>query len=140
MDYSAAFANPNLSPTVCGRNPTACVAECPENFGEGRVGDFASAIILKRPWILLDFSFRSLPLREHRRGQGSRRKPLRGEGESPMSHNVARHSYCSTALLNLSHGIAASQWICRAPARDAGKASSYQQFILKSKCLLQQFK
>ncbi len=26
--------------------------------------------------------FRSLPLREHRRGQGSRRKPLRGEGES----------------------------------------------------------
>ena len=71
--------------------------------------------------------FRSLPLREHRRGQGSRRKPLRGEGESPMSHNVARHSYCSTALLHLSHGIAASQWICRAPARDAGKASSYQQ-------------
>ncbi len=70
--------------------------------------------------------FRSLPLREHRRGQGSRRKPLRGEGESPMSHNVARHSYCSTALLHLSHGIAASQWICRAPARDAGKANSYQ--------------
>ena len=43
-----------------------------------------------------------------------------------MSHNVARHSYCSTALLHLSHGIAASQWICRAPARDAGKAKSYQ--------------
>ena len=69
--------------------------------------------------------FRSLPLREHRRGQGSRRKPLRGEGESPMCHNVARHSYCSTALLHLSHGIAASQWICRASARDAGKANSY---------------
>ena len=26
--------------------------------------------------------FRSLPLREQRQGQGSRRKPLRGEGES----------------------------------------------------------
>ncbi len=51
--------------------------------------------------------FRSLPLREHRRGQGSRRKPLRGEGESPMNHNVARHSYCSTALLHLSHETAA---------------------------------
>ena len=68
--------------------------------------------------------FRSLPLREHRRGQGSRRKPLRSEGEgrqcatmSPDIRIAAPH-YCSTALLHLSHGIAASQWICRAPARD----------------------
>ena len=46
--WSSAFAHPNLSPTVCGRNPTACVAECPENY-EGRpVGNFAIAIILKR--------------------------------------------------------------------------------------------
>ena len=36
-------------PRVVGSNPTACVAECPENFGVGRVGDFAIAIILKRP-------------------------------------------------------------------------------------------
>ena len=44
--------------------------------------------------------FRSLPLREHRRGQGSRRKPLRGEGESPMSHNVARNLHFSTKRLH----------------------------------------
>ena len=31
---------------------------------------------------------------------------------------VAAPHYCSTALLHLSQGIAASQWICRAPARD----------------------
>ena len=36
------------------------------------------------------------------------------------------HSYCSTELLHLSHRIAASYWICRAPARNAGKAKSYQ--------------
>ena len=103
-----------------------------ELWGEGLVGVFAIAIILKRPWILLDFSLRSLPLREHRRGQGSRRKPLRGEGESPMNHNVARHSYCSTALLHLSHGIAASQWICRALARDTEKANSYQHSTISN--------
>ncbi len=43
-----------------------------------------------------------------------------------MSYNVARHLHCSTALLHISHGITASQWICRAPARDTGKAKSYQ--------------
>ena len=49
--------------------------------------------------------FRSLPLREHRRGQGSRRKPLRSEGEgrqcatmSPDIRIAALHC-CSTALL-----------------------------------------
>ena len=31
---------PNLSPTVCGRNPTACVPECPENFGGRPCGGF----------------------------------------------------------------------------------------------------
>ena len=60
-----------------------------------------------------------------RAGKSEETTPQRGR-RSPMCHNVARHSYCSTALLHLSHGIAASQWICRAPARDAGKASSYQ--------------
>ena len=44
--------------------------------------------------------FRSLPLREHRRGQGSRRKPLRSEGEgrqcatmSPDIRIAAPHCY-----------------------------------------------
>ena len=39
------------------------------------------------------------------------------------------HSYCSTAFLHLSHGITASQWICRASARDAGKANSYPKTV-----------
>ncbi len=49
--------------------------------------------------------FRSLPLREHRRGQGSRRKPLRSEGEgrqcATMSPDIriATPHCCSTALL-----------------------------------------
>ena len=42
------------------------------------------------------------------------------------SSSASCHSYCSAALLHLSHGIAASQWVCRALARDAGKANSYQ--------------
>ena len=49
-----------------------------------------------------------------------------------MNHNVARHSYCSTALLHLSHGIAASQWICRALARDTEKANSYQHSTISN--------
>jgi hypothetical protein len=32
----------------------------------------------------------------------------------------------STTQLHLSHGIVASQWICRASARNTGKANSYQ--------------
>jgi len=43
-----------------------------------------------------------------------------------MCHNVARHSYCTAALLQLSHRIAASQWICRALARDTRITNSYQ--------------
>ena len=35
-----------------------------------------------------------------------------------------------TAVIYSTHRIAASQWICRAPARDAGKASSYQLELL----------
>ena len=35
-----------------------------------------------------------------------------------------------TAVLHETHETAASQWICRAPARDVGKAKSYQyQFL-----------
>ena len=49
-------------------------------------------------------------------GERAKTTPPRGR-RSPMCHNVARHSYCSTALLDLSHGTAASQWICRARAR-----------------------
>ena len=130
--------SPRPSPTpIChslfaGEIQPRALVNVPRIMGEGLVGDYIANAITSESQILFDFSLRSLPLREHRRGQGSRRKPLRGEGESPMSHNVARHSYCSTALLHLSHGIAASQWICRAPARDAGKASSYQHSTISN--------
>jgi len=43
-----------------------------------------------------------------------------------MSHIVARHLHWSTAQLQWVHETVASQWICRASARDAGKANSYQ--------------
>ena len=96
--------SPRPSPTpIChslfaGEIQPRALVNVPRIMGEGLVGDYIANAITSESQILFDFSLRSLPLREHRRGQGSRRKPLRGEGESPMSHNVARHSYCSTVL------------------------------------------
>ena len=43
-----------------------------------------------------------------------------------MRHDVARRVQFGTALVHSKYGITASQWICRALARDAGKANSYQ--------------
>ena len=44
-----------------------------------------------------------------------------------MRNDVARRVQFGTALVHSTYGITASQWTCRARARDAGKANSYQQ-------------
>jgi len=41
---------------------------------------------------------------------------------------VARHLQFGTAVVHPTLGNAASQWICRAPARDTGKANSDQYY------------
>ena len=51
------------------------------------------------------------------------KKLLRGEGEGCQR---ACHVCFSTAVLHETHETAASQWMCGAPARDVGKAKSYQ--------------
>ena len=48
------------------------------------------------------------------------------ERRPPMHHIVARRVQFGTALVQSMDGITASQWTCRALARDAGKANSYQ--------------
>ena len=55
--------------------------------------------------------------------QGNERKLLRVEGEGCQR---ACHLYFSTAVSHSTHGTASSQWICRAPARNTGRAKSYQ--------------
>ena len=45
----------------------------------------------------------------------------------PMRHIVARRVQFGTALVPSMDGITASQWTCRALARDTEKANSYQQ-------------
>jgi hypothetical protein len=43
------------------------------------------------------------------------------------SQNLDGLALCfSTEVLHSTHGSAASQWICRAPARNVGKSKSYQ--------------
>ena len=47
--------------------------------------------------------------------------------------NVRNHRFTvqfGTALVHSTYGITASQWTCRARARDAGKANSYQYLEL----------
>ena len=44
-----------------------------------------------------------------------------------MRHIVARRVQFGTALVPSMDGITASQWTCRALARDTEKANSYQQ-------------
>ena len=63
------------------------------------------------------------PPHDHLREQGNERKLLRGESEGCQR---ACHLCFRTAVLHETHETAASQWICRAPARDVGKAKSYQ--------------
>ena len=46
-----------------------------------------------------------------------------------MHHIVARRVQFGTALVQSMDGITASQWTCRAPARDTEKANSYQSFV-----------
>ena len=54
--------------------------------------------------------FRSLPLREHRRGQGSRRKPLRSERAKVANVPQCRQTFVlQHRIVTLSHGNAASQ-------------------------------
>ena len=48
------------------------------------------------------------------------------ERRPPMRHDVARRVQFGTALVHSMDGITASQWTCRARARDTGKANSYQ--------------
>lgn len=48
------------------------------------------------------------------------------ERRSPMSHNVARRVQFDTAVAQSTYGMTVSQWTCRALARDAKKANSYQ--------------
>ena len=43
-----------------------------------------------------------------------------------MSHNVARRVQFDTAVAQSTYGMTVSQWTCRALARDAKKANSYQ--------------
>ena len=73
--------------------------------------------------------FHSLPLREHRRGGG-----VAGNC-SAASAKVAYMPHCRPIFV-LKHSAVtmsarkhASQWTCRAPARDAGKAKSYQSVV-----------
>ena len=68
------------------------------------------------------------PPHDHLREQGNERKLLRGESEGCQR---ACYLCFRTAVLHETHETAASQWICRAPARDVGKAKSYQ-FINQS--------
>ena len=57
-----------------------------------------------------------------------------------MRHDVARRVQFGTALVHSKYGITASQWICRALARDAGKANSYQlQHQAAPTCMFSQF-
>ncbi len=63
---------------------------------------------------------------EHSREHENERKLLRNEGEGCQR---ACHLCFSTAVLHETHETAASQWMCGAPARDAGKAKSYQSAI-----------
>ena len=51
-----------------------------------------------------------------------------------MRHDVARRVQFGTALVHSKYGITASQWICRALARDAGKANSYQLMGCRTAC------
>ena len=46
-----------------------------------------------------------------------------------MRHDVARRVQFGTALVHSTYGITALQWTCRARARDAGKANSYQSQV-----------
>jgi len=74
-------------------------------------------------------SLRSFAPLDDRRGEGGdAREPLRGQGNVRVRHRVARYLYLSTAvvLVQSRHGISVSRRTCRAPARDAGKANSYQ--------------
>ena len=75
------------------------------------------------------------PPHDHRREQGNERKLLRGESEGCQR---ACHLCFRTAVLHETHETAASQWICRAPARDVGKAKSYQSSAI-SKLTLSHF-
>jgi len=72
------------------------------------------------------------PPHDHLREQGNERKLLRGESEGCQR---ACHLCFRTAVLHETHETAASQWICRAPARDVGKAKSYQLIERREKAL-----
>ena len=57
---------------------------------------------------------------------GDARESLRDQGNVRARHIVARYLHSSTVVVQSRHGIIVSRWTCRALARDAGKASSYQ--------------
>ena len=84
-------------PRVVGSNPTACVAECPENYFECLVGDFAIAIILKRRDSLGLFA----PL-----SPATRTPPRAGKSEETTSRRrrVANESQCRQTFV-LQHRI-----------------------------------
>ena len=72
-------------------------------------------------------SLRSFAPHDHRRGDGGdARESLRDQGNVRVRHIVARHLHLSTAVVQSRHGITVSWRTCRALARDAGKANSYQ--------------
>ncbi len=71
-------------------------------------------------------SLRSFAPHDHRQEQVNERKLIRGESNVRARHIVARHLHLSTAVVQSKHGASVSQRTCRALARDAGKANSYQ--------------
>ena len=72
------------------------------------------------------------PPHDYLREQGNERKLLRGESEGCQRacHLCFRTAVLHETVLHETHETAASQWICQAPARDVGKAKSYQSRFL----------